>query len=147
MRTHLLAVAILVGSFTVVQADPAEPRREIEATNKAMTVAFERGDLAAVARFYADDARIIGPGSKAVQDRKAVDEYWLRIKNGKSWKLEVLEVGGSLDQPWQLGRSTLVTTANGKDQTSIVDFILLWRRQKDGKLKIYVDMYVPTPKS
>jgi ketosteroid isomerase-like protein len=114
--------------------------------NRAMTEAFDRGDLTAVARFYADDARILGPGAKAVQGRKAIDAYWTGIKNGKSWKLEVLEVGGGAQDPWQLGRSTLISGAAGQERTSIVDFIVLWRRQPDGKLKIYVDMYVPAPK-
>src|SRR5215470_16576488 len=108
-----------------------------------MTAAFDRGDLTAVARFYADDARILGPRGDVTRGRKDIDAYWTQIREPRSWKLEVLEIGGSVDQPWQLGRSTLVTGTAGKESTSIVSFIVLWRRQPDGKLKIYVDMYVP----
>lgn len=140
-----IAIAALMMFTTVAAAEPAELRREIEQVNQAMAAALGRGDLVAVARFYADDARIMD-GNKIVRGRADLDAYWTRTKNAKSWKLEVLEVGGSKNEPWQLGRSTLVSGAAGQERTSIVDFIVLWRRQPDGKLKIYVDMYVSGPK-
>ncbi len=120
---------------------PAELRREIEAANQAMVAAFNRGDLFGVARYYADDARIMGPRGELVQGRANIDRYWTGIKNPKSWALEVFEVGGSRDDAWQLGRSTLVSGAPGQEGTYVTDFIVLWRRQADGRLRIYIDMY------
>ena len=118
-------------------------RREVEAVNRAMEEAFNRGDLVGVARFYADDARIMGPRGEIVQSRERLDRYWAGIRNmnPRSWKLDVIEVGGSRDEPWQLGRSTLVTGTAGQEQSSITDFIVLWRRQADGQLRIYIDLY------
>jgi ketosteroid isomerase-like protein len=84
----------------------------------------------------------MGPRGMRIRGRENLDRYWQSITNPKSWRLDVFEVGGSRDEPWQLGRSTLVTTsASGQDQSSIVDFIVLWRRQSDGQLRIYIDMY------
>lgn len=146
MRVPILALSLVAGLLApaILQAqspDPAAIRTEVESVNRAMETAFNRGDLLAVARFYADDAVIMGPGTR-VRGRERVDQYWLGISNPKSWRLEVFEVGGSRDEPWQLGRSTLVSgSSSGQDHTSVVDFIVLWRRQADGQLRIYVDMY------
>ena len=123
-------------------------RRELEIVNAAMTAAFNRGDYLAAARFYTHDAQIIGPGGLRVTGRAAVDQYWTSLPAGATWRLEVLEVGGSIASPWQLGRSTLVMPARsgGGTSTSIVDFIAIWRREPDRSLKLYVDMYVPAPR-
>lgn len=140
-----IVIAALTTLTTVAAAEPPGLRREIEQVNRAMETALGRGDLIAVARFYADDAQIMD-GKTVVRGRADLDAYWTRIKNARSWKLDVIEVGGSKNEPWQLGRSTLVSGAAGQERTSVVDFIVLWRRQPDGKLKIYVDMYVSAPK-
>jgi ketosteroid isomerase-like protein len=138
----------VIGS--AASADGTAIRREIETVNAAMTAAFNRGDYLGAARFYSDDAQIIGPGGMRVTGRAAVDRYWTSLPAGATWKLDVLEVGGGPDSPWQLGRSTLVMPSRSGDggtpSTSIVDFVAVWRRQADGSLKLYIDMYVPAPR-
>jgi ketosteroid isomerase-like protein len=123
------------------QTDREAIRKEVEEVNRAMEAAFNRKDLLAAARFYADDATIIGPRGERVRGRERIDQYWTSIRNPVSWKLDVLEIGGSRDEPWQVGRSTLVTGNPPEVHSSITDFIVLWRRQRDGTLKIYIDMY------
>jgi ketosteroid isomerase-like protein len=115
--------------------------REIKAVNDSMTAAFNKGDLLAVARFYTDDGIVDGPRGDRVQGRAALDKYWTGIRNPKSWKLEVLGVGGHPDFPYQIGRSTLVTSSPNGDQTSVVEFLALWRREADGRLRLAVDYY------
>ena len=122
-------------------------RRELAAVNAAMAATFNRGDYLGAARFYTDDAQIIGAGGVRVSGRDAVDRYWTSIPAGSTWRLDVLDAGGSRDSMWQLGRSTLVTpsrNADGSTNTSVVDFLGVWKRQPDGTLKLYIDMYVPT---
>jgi CubicO group peptidase (beta-lactamase class C family)/ketosteroid isomerase-like protein len=116
-------------------------RREIQAVNDSMAAAFDANDMRGVARFYTDDARVDGEGGQLVQGRAAVDAYWRSIRNPKSWKLEVLEVGGHPDHPYQIGRSTLVTSSPSGDRTSVVEFLAIWRRQADGSLRLAVDYY------
>jgi ketosteroid isomerase-like protein len=124
-------------------------RRELAAINDAMAATFNRGDYLGAARFYADDAQIIGPGGLRVTGRAAVDRYWTSIPAGSTWRLDVLDAGGGRNSPWQLGRSTLVTPSRSNDgttNTSVVDFVAIWKRQADGTLKLYIDMYVPAPR-
>jgi ketosteroid isomerase-like protein len=44
-------------------------------TRSALTAALERGDAGAAGACYADDARMLTPGS-LFQGRKAIEEYW-----------------------------------------------------------------------
>ena len=120
------------------QSAPAALRAEVEALNAAMVAAFKR-DPASVARFYADDATIVGGGARS-EGRAEIDRYWAAITGFADWTLEVLEVGGSRDAPWQHGRSVLT----GRDgRTQAVEFLGVMKRDRGGRLRFYIDMYVP----
>ncbi len=127
----------------VVRTSPQSPalRAEIQAVNDSMVAAFNSGDMLAVARFYTDDARIDGERGELVQGRVDIDKYWTSIRNAKFWKLDVIEVGGHPDTPYQIGRSTLVTTGPNGDRTSVVEFLVIWRREPSGRLRMAVDYY------
>jgi uncharacterized protein (TIGR02246 family) len=116
------------------------PRAEVERMNREMTAALERGDGLAVAQFYADDARMVGPKRSEVRGREAIDRYWSRIKNA-TWKLEVLEVGGTADDAYEIGRSTLTSKNGEKESSYTCDFVLIWKRDANGKLRIHLDLY------
>jgi uncharacterized protein (TIGR02246 family) len=135
----LPAQAVAAASRT----DPAaaELRGQIEAVNRRMEQAFARGDLRAVAAFYADDAVMMGPGGERVRGRAAIDRYWAGIRNPKRWKLDVFDVGGSATEAYQLGRSSLVSLHEGREHTSVTDFIVIWKRDSGGEWRIAVDMW------
>jgi uncharacterized protein (TIGR02246 family) len=119
--------------------DTTALRREIEQLNRGMEDAVSRGDLKAAAAFYADDAIVRTAGQVIAQGRKQVDDYFTGIAHAKSWKLDVIQVGGTRDHAWQVGRSTLV---HGQPQrTSVVQFLVIWQRQRDGKLRVALDYY------
>jgi len=139
-----LARLVLAATLSVPAALHAQGpalRQEIDSLNRAMEQTFAKGDMAAVARFYADDAKLMGPRNADVSGRAAIDRYWLGIKGAKSWKLDVLEVGGDRSTAYQIGRSTLVTSGATGDQTSVSRFVVIWKRQSDGQLRIAVDFY------
>jgi uncharacterized protein (TIGR02246 family) len=135
----MLAVAFILPA--AAHAQGSDLRREIDSLNRAMEQAFTKGDLMTVARFYADDAKLMGPRGEDVSGRAAIDRYWSAIKGAKSWKLEVLEVGGDRTTAYQVGRSTLVTAGGGRDVTSISRFVVIWKRQRDGQFRIALDFY------
>jgi uncharacterized protein (TIGR02246 family) len=115
---------------------------EVTRLNEEMMAAFQRGDRAAVARFYTDDARIVGPRRRVVQGREAIDRYWASVGSPAQWRLEVVEVGGSPEEAYQLGVSTLTSPGrDGTPNTYTCDFVVIWKRQPDGKLRITLDQY------
>ena len=126
-------------AFAQATTDTAALRREVEQLNREMEAAVNRGDLKGAAAYYADDAIVRTAGQVVAQGRRAVDEYFTGIAHAKSWKLDVIQVGGTRDNAWQVGRSTLV---HGQpERTSVVQFLVIWRRQADGKLRIALDYY------
>ena len=144
-KLQLLLLGALVAHPIAGNAQPAAAQsalyREIRAVNDSMMAAFNSGNMLAVARFYADDARVDGEKGAVVQGRAAIDKYWTDIRDAKSWKLEVIAVGGPRDFPWQIGRSTLVQSSPQGDRTSVVEFLALWRREPGGGLRMVMDYY------
>ncbi|MEX2153072.1 MAG: nuclear transport factor 2 family protein [Gemmatimonadaceae bacterium] len=138
-RTHWLRAAVLVATLAPqVHAQDKALRQEIDALHAGMVAAFKT-DPATLARFYADDASILGGGGRYV-GRTQVDQYW---REGSSmiaeWNLEVLEVGGDTTTPWVRGRSTMLGKSGRR---MVTEYIGLLKRQPDGQLRFYVDMYV-----
>src|SRR5688572_29523944 len=119
--------------FLVAFSVPAEAqstttplRAEVEALMSSMVTAL-KPDPASVARFYTDDAGIMGGGQRYV-GREQIDRYWREATMFSDWKLDVLEVGGDGPSPWVRGRSTL----HGRSgRTMITEFVGLLKRQGD----------------
>jgi ketosteroid isomerase-like protein len=147
MLTRTLVVACLMACVpAAVRAqaaapDPAALRREVEALNREMEAAFNRGDLKAVAAFYADNAVVRTSRQVAAQGRAAIDRYFTGIQNPKRWKLDVYGVSApeGSDLVFQTGLSTLVS--GSPEHISPFEFALVWKRQSNGKLRIVLDYY------
>ncbi|MAG32931.1 MAG: hypothetical protein CL908_18800 [Deltaproteobacteria bacterium] len=126
----------------VAKAERIRVTREVKEQNAAMSAAFKRGDMKAVAAFYADNAVLISASGHRVEGREAVDAYWTRITDGHEWKLEVKSVEGRKGMCIQRGKSTLVRkNDDGTLREGIVEFMLVWVRGKDGRLRITMDAY------
>lgn len=134
------AIAPLVLGDRSASVDSQEEAtwREVAAANRAMEAAVNSGDPLTAAGFYADDA-VIRNGERVVaQGRAAIDQYFSEI-GPATWILEVRDVGGDPDVPYQVGRSTLIHGT--PPDTTTVDFVVYWRRQTDGRLRIALDYY------
>jgi ketosteroid isomerase-like protein len=145
----ILAVPLVATRHSPVFAShPAEPaledsalRAEVAALNAAMVAAFER-DAATVARFYGDSAKIVGPRRQTVAGRAEIDRYWASIRKPATWTLEAVEVGGSRAEAYEIGVSSLTSTgSDGQSRTYTCDFVVIWKRQADGTLRIALDLY------
>lgn len=130
----LVLIAVLAFATSLNAQVPV--RREVEQLLSDMTTAF-KADPASVAKYYTDDAMIAG-GRLRVTGREAVDKYWAGVAGYKDWKLELIDVGDG-STPWVRGISTLV----GAERNSVTEFLGLLKRGSDGKLRFYVDMYIP----
>ena len=145
----LLTIALLMLSFIgYTQTDNAgKVRQTIDSLNRAMENAFNENNMMKVAAFYADDAEIAAGGSYTVKERKNLDNYWLSLKDkGRGWKLEVIEVGGSGEFVYELGKSDLnyISGNNANPVSSVVNFIVIWKLQDDGTYKIFRDFITRT---
>jgi ketosteroid isomerase-like protein len=145
---HAVGVLALVLTVACVRTPAVDSRSataslraEIEGINRELEAAFNRKDMLAVARYYTDDARLVGPRGQEIRGRAAIDAYWLGIRGPKSWRLEAFDIGGSRDEAYQYGRSTLVQEGTAGDRTSGADFVVIWKRGSDGRLRMALDFY------
>lgn len=114
-------------------------KAEVDSLHDAMVAAFKR-DPPSVARFYTDDATIIGMGMQR-RGRAEVDGYWSQGIGATDWTLQALEVGGTREAPWVLGRSTLVGQSGRR---MITDYIGILARGADGRLRYRIDLFTPS---
>jgi ketosteroid isomerase-like protein len=135
----VFAVTVVVSAkATTAQQKPASSglRAEIEALHAEMTAALGK-DSASVARFYTDDARVLGGGQRFTGTAQ-VRTYFGQIPAGVTWTLEIIDLGGSPAEPWVLGRSTL---GRAGSPGQVVDYLSILKRGADGKLRYHIDMY------
>jgi ketosteroid isomerase-like protein len=116
-------------------------RQIVDECNQKSIADFKKGDMLAVARGYADDATIYFPRGKKVRGRKAIDRYWQGVKGAKDWKLETIEVGGTRDAIYEVGKSSLTTLVDGKESTYVCDYVVIWKRQPDGTYQTHTDIF------
>jgi ketosteroid isomerase-like protein len=138
-RLWLLALAAACAAATsrTASAQARTLRQEVEELNAAMVAALKK-DPPSVARFYTDDATILGGGGRYV-GREQIDKYWTDATMFADWTLEIIDVGGEAHAPWVRGRSNLLGKSGRR---MVTEYIGLLKRQPDGKLKFVVDMFV-----
>jgi putative intracellular protease/amidase/ketosteroid isomerase-like protein len=116
-------------------------RQIVDQCNRKAIEDFKKGDTLAVSHGYADDATIYFPRGEKIRGRQALDRYWQAIKGVKDWKLETFEVGGTKEAIYEVGKSTLTTEVDGKESTYVCDYVVIWKRQKDGTYLAHTDIY------
>jgi uncharacterized protein (TIGR02246 family) len=144
-RAAPLALAALAASACAALGGREVPGyvREIEAQNRALELAFRTGNLLGVADLYADDAVLIDARGERTTGRAEIDAYWSAIEHPLDWRLEIEDIHGSDTVAYEAGVSHLTTLHEGARHTSVVRFLVLWRRDASGAWKIELDAYWP----
>jgi uncharacterized protein (TIGR02246 family) len=125
-------------------------RKEIEALETQWIEAFNAGDAAGVARFYAENGRVLPPNDDVVQGRSAIEAFvkeFLQMKPTISFSL--LTVHESPDMCASVGRYDMDLQPPGAGtQKDSGKFIEVWARQPDGSWLIEDDIFnsnLPAP--
>src|SRR5882762_9140433 len=72
MRTILLAIAICTAGTAPALA---QDKATIQKLNDRFVAAFNKGDAAAIATMYTDDAVVLPPGSEMVKGKTAIEAF------------------------------------------------------------------------
>jgi len=147
-RALLVCTAVGIGPLGIAcrsSGSDDHPRhvREITARNRHMEEQFRAGNLLGVADVYADDGVLLNDRGERTAGRDEIDAYWSSIEDPVDWRLEIGEIVGSDAVAYETGTSRLTTRRDGELRTSVVRFLVLWRRDPDGAWRIELDAYWP----
>lgn len=129
-------------------ADPA--RAAIEKEGAAFAAAYNRGDVAALAMMYSDDAMAFPPDADMVRGRSAIEAMWKSTRDSglKNMAFTVLDVHSTGDLAVEVGKADLkIQPANQAETSATVKYVVVWKRQKDGSWKLFRDIWngMPAP--
>jgi uncharacterized protein (TIGR02246 family) len=129
-------IVVIIGCLSVGSPALAQNRATIEKLNDAWTAAFNKGDAAAVAALYSEDAYVLPPGSAMVKGRAAIEAFWRQaaqqMTDAKLTTLDVLPLGRSAAR--EIGTVTLKTKSQ-PPQEVVGKYVVVWRKiGRDWKL-------------
>jgi len=146
MKKIILTVLIATSLFacknsskTKTDFDLATAKKEIEATNNALTAALAKGDSVAVGNYYTIDAKFMDNGAPAFVGRAKIQSLWAGfIKEGANkLKLTTLEVWGNENVITEEG--TYDFKSNEDKPIAVGKYIAVWKKE-DGKWKLHRDI-------
>lgn len=147
--TAIAALAILSVAATSLAQKAADPNRaRVEKLGKQFTDAFGKGDLAAVAGMYSEDAMAFPPEAEIVKGRPAIQAMWRGVREigAQSMDFEIVDVAASGNFLVETGIATLHVAGAGPAQATVkVKYVVVWKKQKDGSWKIYRDIWNSLP--
>jgi uncharacterized protein (TIGR02246 family) len=135
-------LAAIVG-YLILCAAPAlaQDKATIERLNDAWMAAFNRGDAAAVAAMYAEDAYVLPPGADMIKGRAAIEAFWhqasQQMRDAKLTTIDVLPLGPRAAR--EIGTVTLQTKTQ-PPQEIVGKYAVVWRKV-GGRWKLAADIW------
>lgn len=144
----LILGSMLFLSCASPQPEPAtntaEVQQAIEAVNAQVADALGRGDGAAFASFYTENAMFMAPNAEAVRGRQAIQDGMGQDETKLTdLKLTTSEVEVHGDTAIEVGSYSINITPPGQEE-SIPDkgkYVVIWKKQADGSWKLHRDIF------
>jgi uncharacterized protein (TIGR02246 family) len=120
---------------------------ELEAAIAEFCEAFARHDVDAVVSFYADDGRLLSPGSPIIEGRAEIAKFFQSVFDTRPTALEmdVIESIETGDYIIKLGRHRIYRAESGTEPAETGKALVVYQRQPDGQLKMIVDAFSDSP--
>jgi uncharacterized protein (TIGR02246 family) len=124
-----------------------EARSAIDKGNRQWIEGWEKGDAAMVAAIFAEDGMWLGSKGKV---HKGYQQILERVKAGIKYVGAGVKITVTTTSLWVDGETAFETgkyvykyQTDGKPATDEGRYATIWKRQKDGSWKLYLDMPVP----
>ncbi|GLH72731.1 hypothetical protein GETHLI_12330 [Geothrix limicola] len=141
MRALLLSALLVLP----LAADSAL-KAKVDTVNDAFAAAMLRGDAAAVAAFYTDDAQLYFFKGTTLKGRAAIQEFMTGMFKGmkvKAMKIVSEESHPMGDAILDQGHYEMTSEAEGKVQTDKARYIQVLKKGQDGQLLLFRDCPLP----
>lgn len=120
---------ILVLALASAGSALAQTAASIQKLDDAWSDAFNKGDAAAVAAMYAEDAYLLPPGHDMVKGRAAIEAFWKgasqQLGNGKLVVVDVAPLGPRAAR--EIGTFSFETKAQ-PPQPVLGKYVVVWRK-------------------
>lgn len=125
----------------------ANARRGIAKGNAVWIEAWAKGDAAMIISTFAEDAIELRPDGKVIKGHRQILEH-IKASMQKLGSGVVLTVATSNiwldgDKAYETGKSNYKYLENGQPKTFEARYVSIWRRERDGTWKLFMDMGVP----
>ena len=136
-----------VSSTTPTVKLAQEARRAIDEGNATAVKAWAEGDAAIFVSTFAEDGLELRPDGSGIRGRRQILELvkasMQRLGPGVELTVKTTKVWVDGDTAYETGKSTYKYTQQGEPKTFETLFVTIWKKQRDGRWKIVVDMPVP----
>ena len=140
----MLAVPFLVSCTTAPPPDTsAEDSQAIRAASKQWDDAFNRGDAAAVAALYTEEANLLPPNSPMIVDTEGIQAVFQGFFDAGGGDLQgtVIDLHVNGDMAHMVGNYTLtIQPEEGDAITDSGKYVEIWKRE-NGRWKIDVGIW------
>jgi len=150
---EILAVVSLAAACRRTTPDAggatAAAEAEVRAASNGVADAEARKDALAVMPFWAEDAVVHFNGETALKGKAAIQKmYAERLPRLDTFRAttDSVQVAPGGDLAWETG-STSVTLPNAAGPPSSSKFLIVWRREADGKWRIAACALTANPKT
>jgi uncharacterized protein (TIGR02246 family) len=125
MRLSTLLMACLLAATPAMGQDKAV----IDKLNDAFVAAFNKGDFAAVAAMYTEDATVLPPGGTMIKGRSGIQAFWTQAGQGiadvKLTAVDVKSLGSEAAR--EIGTFSLMTKAQ-QSQPVVGKYVVVWQK-------------------
>ena len=127
--------------------DPSAEKEKMLITkiSEARAKAFNKGNAAAIAVHFTEDALLMAPGKPAARGRVAVQSYYQSIFDQYSTQLESryeeVEVSCNLAYGRGFAKVTLIPKKGGEPVISTAKYLNILKKQPDGSWKTTHDIW------
>lgn len=150
---NLIAVSFVLGvslaqlSCTRPETfDVAQARKSIEEADAKYSEAIRGANVAGVVDVYTVDAIMAPPDGEIVKGKQAIEELYKKFfqMGLKEVALTTIEVGGSGDTAYEIGKSKVRIHPDKSGQAAMLDstkYLVIWKRQAERTWKVHVDIW------
>jgi len=129
--TRMILRAVMFAAGLTVCAAPvlAQSKATIDKLNEAWCAAFNKGDAAALAAMYTDDATVLPQGGPMIKGATAIKDLWAgEVKTLGDAKLTTVELHTMGEvMAYEIGIATAKTKATPPQDVAGKD-VVIWRR-------------------
>ena len=148
LATFLLTLPMLLFvSCESAPEDTAEVWQAIEAITEQYADAFKRGDAAAIAALYTEEAKVLPPNGPTIVGREAILNFYqgaIDACDCNDFQLTTLEVGVARDLAYEIGEYATIHPVEGETIRRQGKYVYIWKRE-NGEWKLDVDIFNSSP--